>query len=117
MTEQIRVAIVEDQRVHHEHLKKDLEYIGCLVMAVATNMVEVLDDLIPRLEELGITFVFLDNTIEENGDGFQIAKSIRESSSSIVIIGFSSSDQDYVDRKLSKAYMGFEPLKKVLANR
>lgn len=112
--QQINVAIVEDDPKKSESLKRHLEYIGCTVIVIVRNMTEVLEELIPLFEELVIHFIFLDNSLEKNNDGKEIAERIRGSNANVKLVGFSSTDQDYVDIPLGKTYLGLDPLREAV---
>lgn len=108
MTEQdsLRVVVIEDSLKWQERCLEVLGAMGATVVAVAENMLQATQEVIPKLEALGVQFVLLDGNLhpsQSNGaDGLALAAQIRKQAPSVRIIGFSSAPQQYVDIDLGK---------------
>lgn len=113
---QIKVAIFEDDKMWQEMARQEIESLGCMVVAMSGSMVEALDQIIPQLEAMGVSFVLVDGNMSEDAigghDGRVLAKRVKEAAPSVLTVGFSGSKQEYVDRQLGKADFSTENLKK-----
>lgn len=113
---QIKVAIFENDKMWREEAKAEIETLGCIVVAMAGSMAEALDQVIPQLEAMGVNFVLVDGNLSEHSiegrDGRILAQKIKEATQSVLTVGFSLSEQDYVDRQLGKHDFNAKNLKK-----
>jgi hypothetical protein len=119
MTEQtIKVAIIEDDPNWYPEAQQIFESLGVTVVAVATTLTEAIDSVIPSLAAQGVSYVLLDGCLSDycsgGSDGKRLSALIKEQAPGVKTIGFSMSDQDYVDCPMGKYEFGKEALKKIL---
>lgn len=103
----INVAIVEDDENWINRLSEYLEELGFTVSIVAITLEEALDDLVPQLIPLGVSYVFVDGDLGTDfDDGENVATSIKALDAGIKIVGFSGDQKNqasYVDISLGKS--------------
>ena len=104
MSEQPKVVIFEDSEVWQEMVRDAVESWGGAVVAIVDNMATALDEVIPQLAVWGVTHVFVDGRLSEDGvaDGKIITSAVKAVKASITTIGLSGGKQDYVDVEIGK---------------
>lgn len=122
MSEHPKVAIFEDDDTIADKLARNLGYLGILVQAIARNVDEAII-VIPTLEAVGVTHVFLDGNLGGHSqivdtpyesDGHFLAHLIQTQASSIQTIGYSSDVQPYVDIPMGKDGYSIQAVKEIL---
>ena len=115
---EIRVVIIEDSTRWQEAAKIILEELGVTVVAIVADFLTATQDTIPKLEQLGVSYVLLDANLTEgeNGgyEGEEMEEQIRKQAKAVKIIGFSMLDQAYADIEMGKPGLTKEALKRAM---